>query len=194
MPPPPVPGPAPVVVTPPVAVVPPAPAPAPVAFTPPPPAAPQVQAAAAALTPVPTGLGAIRSVTGGDLYNDGTPVAIYATDAHLLILPSGGAPRIEAISGLQHVLLGDFDGDGTQELALFSDTHVWIMRFSQFGGIPSGKVALPQVPDHLTRAPFTHDSRAVLMSATSDTIRFYVLHPSKGLVEIGSTTVPQIDP
>jgi len=136
-----------------------------------------------------------RLATLGDLFNNGSPVAVLATDNQLMLMTPGGAPVVEQVPGLRHAIPGDFDGDGVQELAVFNDTQVWVLRFSTHGSVPSGKVTLKQMPEHLVKAPFTHDGgRTVLMSVTAEKVTFYVLHPSKGLVEIASTPVPPIEP
>lgn len=163
------------------------PAPAPVA----PPVAPAAQVAAAAVPAT----DAYKLATTGDVLNTGTPVAILVTENQLMLTTPGGAPVIEQIPGLRHAIPGDFDGDGTQELAVFNETQVWVLRFGAHGSVPSGKVTLKEMPEHLMKAPFTHDGgRTVLMSVTTEKITFYVLHPSKGLVEIASTPVPSIEP
>ncbi|HLN60232.1 MAG TPA: VCBS repeat-containing protein, partial [Symbiobacteriaceae bacterium] len=136
----------------------------------------------------------IRCATVGDLYNNGRPVAVVVTDNYLVLVPQGGAPVVEEVPGIRHAVVGDYDGDGTEDLALFSDTHVWVNRYSEMGSVRSGKVALQTVPQHLVRAPFTTDGRAVLMSTAGEKISFYVLHPSRGLVEIAATPVPAIEP
>jgi hypothetical protein len=136
-----------------------------------------------------------RLATVGDVLNMGTPVAVLVTDNQVMVLTPGGAPIVEVVPGLRHAVIGDFDGDGRQELMVCDDTQVWVLRYSVHGSVPSGKAMLKELPEHLTKAPFTHDGgRTVLMSTTSEQIKFYVLHPSKGLVEIGSTTVPPIEP
>jgi hypothetical protein len=133
--------------------------------------------------------------TAGDLLNNGTAVAVLVTEDQLTLQVPGAAPIVEAISGLRHAVVGDFDGDGLQELAVFNDTQVWVLRFSAHGAVPSGRATLKEMPEHLTRAPFTYDGgRTVLMSATTEQITFYVIHPSKGLVEIAKTPVPFIEP
>jgi hypothetical protein len=194
---------------PPVAPVSPAPqpgymAPAPVApapAAPPVPPAQVVAQAAAAVAPPPAASGSalgaasgetIRSATVGDIFNDGTSVTVLVTENHLVILPSAGSARVEAIPGLRHAIIGDYDGDGTQDLMLLSDTQVWINRYSVLGAVSSGKVALQEVPEHLVRAPFTRDGQAVLMSTTAAKITFYIHHPARGLVEVGTTSVPSI--
>ncbi|HWI52241.1 MAG TPA: hypothetical protein VNT01_08865 [Symbiobacteriaceae bacterium] len=170
-------------------------APAPVAAAPVAPAVPAGQVAAAVAAPAPAATGTYKLATTGDLLNNGSPVAILVTEDRLTLLPAGGAPIAEQIPGIRHAIAGDFDGDGTQELAVFSDTQVWVLRFSAHGSVPSGKVTLKEMPEFLARAPFTHDGgRTVLMSASTEKIVFYVLHPSKGLVEIASTPVPFIEP
>jgi len=174
-----------------------APAPAPMAPTPAPmaptpaPMAPATQVAAATLATTE----AYKLATTGDLLNNGQPVAILVTENQLTLQVPGAAPIVEAIPGLRHIVVGDFDGDGLQELAVFNDTQVWVLRFSAHGSVPSGKVTLKEMPEHLSRAPFTYDGgRTVLMSATNEQITFYVIHPSKGLVEIAKTPVPFIEP
>jgi hypothetical protein len=174
----------------PIAPAPIAPTPAPAAPTPAP-MAPATQVAAATLTTTE----AYKLATTGDLLNNGQPVAILVTENQLTLQVPGAAPIVEAIPGLRHIVVGDFDGDGLQELAVFNDTQVWVLRFSAHGSVPSGKVTLKEMPEHLTRAPFTYDGgRTVLMSATTEQITFYVIHPSKGLVEIAKTPVPFIEP
>lgn len=168
-------------------------APAPMAPAPmaPAPAAPVAQVAAATLTAA----GTYKLATTGDLLNNGSPVAILVTEDQLTLLPPGGAPIVENIPGLRHAVAGDFDGDGTQELAVFSENQVWVLRFSAHGSVPSGKATVKEMPEYLTKAPFTHDGgRTVLMSVTTEKVAFYVLHPSKGLVEIATTPVPFIEP
>jgi hypothetical protein len=161
-----------------------------------PPPVPQ-QPAAAPAAPAPqapaANPNAIRMSTAGDLFNNGNPMAIIVTGSQLVLMPAGGAPMVDNIPGLRHAVVGDFDGDGTVDLALFTDSHVWIVRYSHLGGVPSGKVPLAEVPEHLVAAPFKHDGRTVLMSTTAEKITFYVLHPSRGLVEVGATTVPAIE-
>lgn len=197
---PPVPGPGPAAVppAPPVMNQPPAFAPA-VPPTPPAPptnvanqAAPAVAVAGPSLLGIPA-TEIIRAATVGDLYNNGQPVAVMVTDNYLVLVPQGGAPVVEEVPGIRHAVVGDYDGDGTEDLALFSDTHVWVSRYSQMGSVRSGKVALQTLPQHLVRAPFTSDGRAVLMATSDEKISFYVLHPSRGLVEIAATPVPAIE-
>jgi hypothetical protein len=168
-----------------------------------PPVAPAVQAAAAAAAPVvapaPAPVAApvadrIRMATAGDLFNNSDPLSVIVTEQKIVLMMNGGAARVEEIPGVRHAVIGDFDGDGTQDLVLINDTHVWVLRMSPTGSIPSGKVALSHVPEHLTVAPFTRDGQAVLMETTAEKITFYVLHPAKGLVEVGATTVPAFEP
>lgn len=169
--------------------------PQPPAYQPAPPVAPAPQPQAQpAPAPAPQANGLVTATTG-DLFNNGNPVAIIVTGTQLVILSSTGAPiLVENVPGLKHALVGDFDGDGTQDLALFSETHVWIARFNQMGAVHSGKVAMESVPTHMVTAPFTHDGRAVIMATTGEKIAFCVLHPSKGLVEVSSTSVPAMEP
>jgi hypothetical protein len=157
-----------------------------------PPAAPTAQVAAAtAATPA---TDKIRMAVAGDLFNSGDPLTVIVTDQKLVLMMNGGASRIEPIPGVKHAVIGDFDGDGTQDLALLSDTHIWVLRLSAMGSIPSGKVALSHVPENLTVAPFTREGQAVLMETTKEKITFYVYHPARGLVEVGTTTVPAFEP
>lgn len=155
------------------------------------PVAPSAQVAAATLPAT----GTYKLATTGDLLNNGAPVAVLATEDQLTLMLPGGATIVEQIPGLRHIVAGDFDGDGLQELAVFNESQVWVLRFSAHGSVPSGRVTLKEMPEHLIRAPFTYDGgRAVLMATTSEQITFYVIHPSKGLVEIAKTTVPFIEP
>lgn len=129
----------------------------------------------------------------GDLLNNGTPIALMVTDEQLTLITPNGPIRTEQIPGIRHAIVGDYDGDGTTELAIFTDTQMWVLRFGEFGSIPGGRVALSSLPENLTRAPYTSDGRTVLMSATEERIAFYVVHPSRGLVEIASTPAPAIE-
>lgn len=136
----------------------------------------------------------IRVAAVGDLYNNGGSVAVFASENHLALVGSGSAPKVERVEGLRHAIIGDYDGDGTNDLALFTESQVWVVRYSGTGSVPTAKVALEVVPEHLSRAPFTHDGRTVLMAANTKAITFYVLHPSRGLVEIASVPTPDIKP
>lgn len=165
----------------------PAPQPAPVAA----PQVPQAQVAAT-VAALPTAQ-AVRLATFGDLYNDGSSVAVLVTDTQLILLPVGGAPRVEEIPGIRQAVVGDFDGDLTQELAVFTDSHVWVIRFSSIGSVHGGKAALQEAPGNLFRSPLTDsEGRTVLMSINPDKIGFYRLHPARGLVEVGSSTLPDV--
>lgn len=162
------------------------------AFTPPTPA--QAPQAPATVSPAPATADNIRMAAAGDLYNNGQPVAVIVTENRLVIVHNGGAMKVEEVSGVRHALVGDFDGDGTQDLALFSDSHVWLVRFGPMGSVPSGKVPVQTMPEHLILAPFTHDGRSVLASLSRERATFYVLHPSKGLVEVCGTALPLMEP
>jgi len=168
-------------------MMPPAPAPQPAAPLPPQ-AAPAPQPA---LEPLPT-TQPVRLATSGDLYNDGTSVAVLVTDSQLILLPVGGTPRVEEIPGIKQAVVGDFDGDGTCELAVFTDSHVWVIRFGAFGSVHGGKAALQEVPSNLFRSPLTDDGRTVFMSIAGDKIGFYRLHPAKGLIELGTSPLPDM--
>jgi hypothetical protein len=130
-----------------------------------------------------------QNATVGDLYNNGEPVLVVVTDQRVLLVSPNGQMRVEQVPGVRCAVVGDYEGDGTQELLLLTDAHVWVVRFSSHGSVPSGKVALERVPDSLSRAPFTNDERTVLMETAADKVTFYVLHPARGLVQIASAPV-----
>lgn len=167
---------------------------------PPVPPAPVAQNAAAATIAAPAaGLGlapgeVVRVTACGDLFNAGEPIAVLATDERVLLIAPGAAPKVEAISGARHLVIGDYDGDGTQELAVITDTHVWPIRFGPAGSVPGGRCPIQELPLQITKAPFTSDGRTVLMSVTAHKISFCVLHPARGLVEIAAVEVPAIEP
>lgn len=167
--------------------------PAPQAMPQPP--APQAAAATMPASPLSgyAALPAIRMATAGDLLNNGTSIGLMVTDEQLTLITPNGPIRTESIPGIRNAIVGDYDGDGTHELALFTDTQMWILRFGEFGSIPGGRIALKELPENLSRAPYTSDGRTVLMSATAERITFYVVHPARGLVEIAATPAPAIE-
>lgn len=185
--------------------MPPAPTPQPMSPQPMPPQPMAPQPMAPAPAPVPAAAPApaflslgvpagetIHMVTSGDILNNDHPVFVVVTDSHIIIVPENGAPRLERQEGVRHAVVGDWDGDGTFELALFSDSEVWVLRTGETGSVSSRKVSVPNVPKHLSVAPFVRDGQSVLMSVSEERVTFYKLHPARGLVEAGSTLVPPI--
>lgn len=156
-------------------------------------AAPAVQPALAGSVALPVGE-ELLSISRGTLYNDGQSVSAIALENHLVLVTAGGSTKIEEIPGLRFALIGDYDGDGTQDLAIVTGDKVWIQRYSALGMVVGGKVNLTVVPDNLTLAPFTYDGRSVLVTVTKEKVSFNVLHPARGLVEIGSAPVPVLEP